>query len=60
MVRRVTSHYGRSKDGEQLQIVVCYEPGVTKEQVKKENRYSKKHQVLVGDGHFYRYKQKRA
>lgn len=60
MTRRVTLHQARSKDGESLQIITVFESGVKKEQVKLENRYSKRHEVLVPIGDSYDYKSKRA
>lgn len=50
MVRRVTEHTARNREGERLQVVTVYPVGVKKEQIKKENRYSKRHFVLSGNG----------
>ena len=54
--RRVITHTARSVDKEKLTIISIYEPGINKQQVKLENRYSKKHGVLVSNGDSYRYK----
>lgn len=59
-MRRVASHRKMNLDGEELQILVCYEEGINKEQVKKENPYSKQHQILIKKGPFYSYLDKRA
>jgi hypothetical protein len=58
--RRVTEHQAKSRDGEKLQVVVIHQEGINKEQVKKENRYSKRHSVLVLSGHKFEFKEKRA
>jgi len=47
MIRRVTEHQAKSIDREYLSVLTIYEPGINKEQVKKINKYSKKHHVLV-------------
>jgi hypothetical protein len=60
MTRRVAFHQAKSSDGELFQVVTIFEPGVNKETVKKENQFTKRHQVLVGDGLKFEYKQKRA
>ena len=54
--RRVVIHAARSVDDEKLIVVSVYEPGINKQQIKLENRYSKKHEVLVSNGESYRYK----
>ena len=54
--RRVVIHSARSVDDEKLTIVSIFEPGINKQQIKLENRYSKKHKVLVSNGNSYRYK----
>lgn len=54
--RRVITHTARSVDKEKLTIISIYEPGVSKQQIKLDNRYSKKHEVLVSNGDSYRYK----
>lgn len=60
MSRRVTEHSGKTFDGEILQIVTVFEPGVKKQDVKRLLPYDKKHKVLVSDGSHYRYKQEKA
>lgn len=47
MTRQVTEHKFKTIDNEFLQVITVYEPGVNKEQVKKINRYSKRHHVLI-------------
>lgn len=54
--RRVVTHSGRSVDNEDLIIVSIFEPGISKQQIKLENRFSKRHEVLVSNGDSYRYK----
>ncbi len=58
--RRISEHEARSAEGEKLQVVVIHPEGVNKEQVKKENRFSKRHRVLVSNGFKYEFKSKRA
>ena len=55
--RRVTTYSGRSVDNEKLTIISVFEPGINKQQVKKDIRYTKRHQVLVSSGDSYRYKE---
>lgn len=47
MTRRVTVHKAESVDHEELVVWTVYEPGLNKEQVKKINRFSKRHYVLI-------------
>ncbi|MGM9923057.1 MAG: hypothetical protein ACI35R_02265 [Bacillus sp. (in: firmicutes)] len=54
--RRVVIHTGKSVDNERLMVISIFEPGINKQQIKIENRYSKKHEVLVSNGDSYRYK----
>lgn len=56
MTRRVSAHEAVNFDGEVLQVVVCYEAGLKKEDIKKLDRYSKKHEVLVLNGDSYEFK----
>lgn len=49
MIRSTTLHKSVSVDREELQIITVYEPGVNKQQVKKENKYSKRHGYLILD-----------
>jgi hypothetical protein len=59
-MRRITEHKKRSFDGEELQILIVWEEGYNKEQIKKELPYSKKHDVLISSGQLYDFRQKRA
>lgn len=58
MTRRVVHHKAMSVDREELNVITIYEPGIKKEDIKKMNKYSKRHGVLVKRGHFYDYIQK--
>lgn len=60
MTRRVIEQIRLSIDRELLQTVVVFEPGVNKQKAKAENRYSKRHKVLVPYGKSYDYLSKRA
>lgn len=53
MVRRVTVHHHKTIDNELLPVITIFEPGINKEQVKKINRFSKRHHVLVKRGENY-------
>jgi hypothetical protein len=57
-LRRVVEHQYRTSESDLLQVVTVFEEGLSKEDIKKENRYSKHHQVLVRDKDFYYFKQK--
>ncbi|WNS74256.1 hypothetical protein RRV45_15200 [Bacillus sp. DTU_2020_1000418_1_SI_GHA_SEK_038] len=59
-MRRVTHHRKQNFEGEELLIVTVWEPGIKKEQLKKDNRYSKAHEVLIFNGKYYEFKEKRA
>lgn len=48
-IRRVTEHKAKTVDNELLQVATIWEQGMTKEKIKKELPYSKKHHVLVYD-----------
>ncbi|WP_137744563.1 hypothetical protein [Robertmurraya siralis] len=58
--RRVTSHTAKTFDEEELTVLVVWEPNVKKEDLKKQNIFSKQHEVLIFNGHSYDFKQKRA
>jgi hypothetical protein len=45
-----------SNDYEKLSVVIVEQEGINKEQLKKENRCSKKHSVLLSNGHLYEFK----
>ncbi|MGM7685166.1 hypothetical protein ACSVDA_23975 [Cytobacillus sp. Hm23] len=45
--RQVAMHKGISNDRETLSIITIYEPGITKQQVKVENPFTKKWGVLL-------------
>ena len=46
MIRHYTVHT-RRKDNKTLQVITIYEPGMTKKQIEKENRYTKKINKVV-------------
>ncbi|MEH7521988.1 hypothetical protein V7149_01695 [Bacillus sp. JJ1503] len=46
MARRVVEANGVSLDRELLQVLVIYEEGVSKQDIRKESRLTKKHAVL--------------
>jgi hypothetical protein len=56
LARRVMSYERVSNDYEKLSVVIVESEGVNKEQLKKENRCSKKHSVLLSNGHLYEFK----
>jgi hypothetical protein len=56
MPRRVMTYERVSNDYEKLSVVIVESEGVNKEQLKKENRCSKKHSVLLSNGHLYEFK----
>ncbi len=58
--RRVTEHQARTLENEELIIVTCWEPGVKKEEIKKDNVYSKKHEILYFDKSLNAYEYKNA
>lgn len=59
-IRRVTEHKVKTVDNEFLQVVTIWEQGMTKEKIKKELPYSKKHHVLVYDNFKQTYDFKKA
>jgi hypothetical protein len=56
MPRRVMTYERVSNDYEKLSVVIVEQEGINKEQLKKENRCSKKHSVLLSNGHLYEFK----
>jgi len=56
MTRQVTEHTALSSDRERLSVITVYEQGINKEQVKKINRFSKRHHVLVPRGNEFDWK----
>jgi hypothetical protein len=56
MPRRVMTYERVSNDYENLSVVIVEQEGINKEQLKKENRCSKKHSVLLSNGHLYEFK----
>lgn len=60
MTRRVTLQKRISIDREELQVVSIFEEGCSKQEVKRENPYMKRHQVLLREGNSYAYMDKRA
>jgi len=59
-MRRVAEHQKHTLDGEELSILTCYEEGVRKEDIKKENPFCKKHEILINCGTFYEFIGERA
>jgi len=53
MVRRMTIHKHITSDRELLPVITIFEPGINKERVKKINRFSKRHYVLIKNGKDY-------
>lgn len=60
MTRRVTIHKSRTTDGELLQVVTIFEPGLSKESIKSMNTYYKHHEVLVFNRYSHKYEYKKA
>lgn len=58
MTRRITEYRAESIDREKLMVLTIFEEGVNKQQAKKENRYSKRHKVLLRRGSVYEYMKK--
>lgn len=56
MARRVVETNAVSFDREKLQVLVIYEEGVSKQDIRKENPYSKKHGVLYKASGAYEFK----
>jgi hypothetical protein len=56
VTRRVVEYQAKSEDHENLKVVIIEREGINKEQLKKENRCSKKHSVLLSNGHIYEFK----
>jgi hypothetical protein len=56
--RFVATHTAKTKDKEELTVTTIFESGITKEDIKKMNRYCKTYQVIVLDerSHAYEYK----
>lgn len=59
-MRRITTHLRKTLENDELMIVTVWEPGVKKEEIKKDNIYSKTHEVLIFNGHSYEFLEKRA
>ena len=60
MSRRIVSHKARSVDREELAVLICYEEGHSKQDIKKELPYSLDHEVLIQYGNVYEFKPKKA
>lgn len=56
MARRVVETNAVSFDREQLKVLVVYEEGISKQEIRKENPYSKKHAVLYKASGAYEFK----
>lgn len=57
MARRMVETNAVSLDREILQVIVIYEEGLKKKDIRKENPYSKKHHVLFTSGNGYEFKE---
>lgn len=58
--RRVVTHKQCNFDNEELLVLVCYEEGINKQVIKKENPYCKTYETLVKDGQTYAFIKKNA
>jgi hypothetical protein len=56
----MTCHKRVNFEGDELLVVTLYEPGVKKEQIKKENPYTKEHDILIPVGNKFEFVSKRA
>ncbi|TDQ35255.1 hypothetical protein [Aureibacillus halotolerans] len=56
MTRRVVETKAVSADRERLLVVTVYEEGINKEFIRRQNIYSKRHDVLVKSGSQYDFK----
>jgi hypothetical protein len=45
-----------SRDHEKLSVIIIEQEGINKESLKKENKCSKTHEVLVSNGLLYEFK----
>lgn len=59
-MRRLTTHQATNYEGDELQVLICYEEGFSKQQIKKENPYCKTHEILVKNGNQFEFIQKNA
>lgn len=58
MTRRVTEYRAESIDREKLMVVTVFEEGINKQTARRENRYSKRHRVLIQQGAVFEYMKK--
>ncbi|MGE7650513.1 hypothetical protein ACQKM1_22460 [Peribacillus frigoritolerans] len=56
MPRRVATYKARSIDKEELMVMICYEEGIGKSEVKKDNPFTKQHSVLIKRGSIFEFK----
>ncbi|MEK4922002.1 hypothetical protein MKX78_08810 [Cytobacillus sp. FSL R5-0569] len=56
MARRIVETNAVSLDREKLQVVVIYEEGILKQQIRNENPYSKRHGVIFHSAGAYELK----
>jgi hypothetical protein len=56
LTRRVVKYRTISRDRELLDIIIIEQEGINKESLKKENKCSKTHEVLVSNGPLYEFK----
>jgi hypothetical protein len=57
MARRIVETNAVSLDREKLQVLVVYEEGAKKQDIRKENPYSKRHAVLYPAAGGYEFKE---
>ncbi|CAN7412325.1 hypothetical protein [Peribacillus frigoritolerans] len=58
MTRRVATFKARSIDKEELMVMICYEEGIGKSEVKKDNPFTKRHSVLIKRNNIFEFKEK--
>lgn len=56
MARRVVETVAASLERELLQVITIYEEGISKQDIRKENPYSKKHAVMYQSAGAYEFK----
>ena len=56
MPRRVATYKARTIDKEELMVLICYEEGICKAEVKKDVPYTKRHSVLIKRDSFFEFK----
>lgn len=56
MTRQVVEHTSVSRVHGKLTVITIYENGISKEQIKRMNQYTKKHDVLIHRNGLYEFK----